>query len=571
VVENLIIHPGIFLIFLFVIYDLLPKSITKVTVISAPIVSYLMFYFRAKYEAPDSLFYYQGHTFSLVTFFLIVLLAGILFAFNNSNDRNNDIKFSLLYCGAALSAIVTNSMIVSFAFIEVMLLAATFLIFNGHTKSSRSIGISYFKIHMLSGTMLFIGIMLHYLEYKSFSITKFDLLDFSSSTSIEVILSRWMILVALLINLGIAPFSYWLSEGYAASSPVGSVFLSAYTTKVAIFLLTQIFIGNKALIYIGIFMGVYGIIYSAIENNLRKIISFNIISQSGLILIALGIGDAAAKDSAMLMAINGTIYTALAMMCMGVVIISTNKQIYSQINHILYDSKFVFLCCASGLASLGAIPFTGGYIGKYLLYRSEYLVINPWLKYVITSISTGIMFSVTIKVLILTFITDFKYQEHDHDKKENTESTSLSTYGVFALFILAFFSIITGIIPEILLHIKIDIFDTTGKDSILLFLGALAGFLVAQKFIIHHGKSTLLQPDWIYRHGLFKVYCFFSNIVFYCHSWILRFKDKEHSRFTDIANSMFGKYGVLVFIKTQQNFIVIAIIVLIIFFINSIY
>jgi len=68
------------------------------------------------------------------------------------------------------------------------------------------------------------------------------------------------------------------------------VFLSAFTTKVAVYVLLRAFPGTELLIYVGLFMVFYGIIYAILENDMRRILAYSIINQVGFMVVGIGIG-----------------------------------------------------------------------------------------------------------------------------------------------------------------------------------------------------------------------------------------------------------------------------------------
>lgn len=551
---NILIHPGIFLILLSLIYDLLAKNTARLLAVLSPFVAYALFYFRMNNGYFDFLFYYQANSFAFVTAFLIILLVGILFALSNNVDKNNDIKFALLYAGSSLSIFLTDNLFIVYILLEIMLVAATFLIFNGRNKLSIIIGTTYFKMHIIVGILFLIGIITHYLLQGKLNIARYDLHDFSSP---QVIIAHFCILSALLINLALPPFSYWLTEGYSAASPVGSVFLSVYTTKVSVFLLYKIFVGNKDLMFIGIFMSFYGIFYAILENNLRRIINFNIISQLGLIIIAIAIGDEASKDSAVLMAFNGIFYIALAMMCAGAVIMIMKQKRYGNIDFIANKMEFVFICSIIAFMSVATLPFSPGYVGKYFLYQSDYVIDHKWLKYTITAIAAGMMFSTAIKFPVFVFLYNFSKLRETKKNKIIPDDYSLPMTAMLALFILAFCCIAIGILPERLLNVHIPLFADLAVDYLFLFLGVLSGFVLSHRLIIYIDKATLVDFDWFYRYLLYRVYKLICFIISVLNDFWLRNRDKFSEYTNRLTHSMFGNYGVFAYSKSHKYFIII--------------
>ena len=135
----------------------------------------------------------------------------------------------------------------------------------------------------------------------------------------------WMILIGILINAAAPPLSAWLADAYPESSPTGSVFLSAFTTKTAVLALILLFPGEPVLIWIGLYMVMYGIIYALLENDARRILAYSIVNQVGFMVCAVGIGTQMALNGAAAHAFAHIIYKALLFMSAGVVVYRTGK------------------------------------------------------------------------------------------------------------------------------------------------------------------------------------------------------------------------------------------------------
>ena len=64
--------------------------------------------------------------------------------------------------------------------------------------------------------------------------------------------AHWLILGGFLINAGAPPLSAWVPDAYPEASPSGAVFLSAFTTKLAIYALARGFPGTEILVPMGV-------------------------------------------------------------------------------------------------------------------------------------------------------------------------------------------------------------------------------------------------------------------------------------------------------------------------------
>lgn len=137
---------------------------------------------------------------------------------------------------------------------------------------------------------------------------------------------RWLILAGFLINAGAWPLSAWLPDAYPESSWSGMVFLSAFTTKTAVYVLMRTLPGTDLLIYVGLFMVFYGIIYAIRENGMRRILAYSIVSQVGFMVTAVGIGTETALNGAAAHAFAHIIYKALLLMSAGSVLHMTGNR-----------------------------------------------------------------------------------------------------------------------------------------------------------------------------------------------------------------------------------------------------
>ena len=138
--------------------------------------------------------------------------------------------------------------------------------------------------------------------------------------------ARWLILAGFLVNAGAPPLSAWLPDAYPEASWSGTVFLSAFTTKTAVYVLMRGFPGTELLIWVGLFMVFYGIVYALLENDMRRILAYSIVNQVGFMVAGIGIGTEMALNGAAAHAFTHIIYKALLLMSAGSVLYMTGKR-----------------------------------------------------------------------------------------------------------------------------------------------------------------------------------------------------------------------------------------------------
>ncbi|EKD39195.1 MAG: NADH dehydrogenase (Quinone), partial [uncultured bacterium] len=214
-----------------------------------------------------------GIIFALITFI------GCLFAFH-VKETGQQVS-ALLYAGGALGATFAGDFITLFAFCELMAVASTYLIWARGDKEAQKAGMRYLLMHLFGGGLLFAGILAHTVETGSILIEQ--LTDRSS-------LSAWLILAGVALNAAVIPLHAWLPDAYPRATVTGAVFLSALTTKTAVYVLLRIFPGWEILIAMGVLMTLYGVVFAVLANDIREILAYHIISQVGYMVAGAGIG-----------------------------------------------------------------------------------------------------------------------------------------------------------------------------------------------------------------------------------------------------------------------------------------
>lgn len=531
---ELVNHPGSVLVCIYLLSYLFKGSALKYVLMISPVVSFFLVVQNLSYT--DIEFFY-------ISALLVSLFCGIIFAYSGQVRDKDNARLALLYFGAGISIVMSSNLFLIFTLFELMLIAATFMIFNGGNRLSSNAGAAYFKLHIFAGVLFLIGTITHYSMYGELVLSGHDFLDFSSTNN--KILS-YSILCALLVNIATPPFSYWLVEGYSATTPAGSVFLSVVTTKISLLVMMKMFLGLECLVYIGIFLGVYGLIYASLESNMRRIINYGIISQIGVVLIAIGIGE---KDLTHYMVISEIVYIALAMMCVCSVVLSLRVKRYFQIPNNIKFSPVLFVCSVVAFCSFSSFPFTPGYVSKYLLYKSSFVLSNQWLGYVISGLTAGMAFVIGIRLPVFIFMKKFY-----HKQSSEGRPYVMTTLRAIALKILSLAVMVLGVFPELIISKKVEMFDSTFFNQLSLLLGALVSFSLLWKFLVVRKKYTLLDFDWFFRYMLKHIYGYCRNIILNAYYY---FSDHGNILFRrKIGNFVmhhFGVNGRFVSISSQKN------------------
>ncbi len=488
------------------VITLLPKKFGDIVLVVTPIISLIHFFSLQDdviaYHFLDQsikLFHYDRINLPFFYVFLIIAFIGIIYNLH-SKDKAEKI-FPLIYGGSSLGLVFAGDFLSLFFFWELMAVFSTFIIWQAKNSSSKEAGLRYLLIHLLGGFFLLSGIILIYKESGLFSFNNFNSKGLSS----------YLILVGFLINAASIPFSAWLPDSYPQSTIGGSVFLSAYTTKSAVYVLIRFFSGFELLIILGSLMAVYGVIYAFMVLDMRRLLSYHIISQVGFMVVGVGLGSPLAINGAISHAFTHIIYKGLLFMSVGAIIYSTGKERLNELGGLLSKLKNIFIFYAIGALSISGAPLLSGFVSKSLTITASQEEHNVFAWLMLNLASTGTFISVALKLPYLAFFSK---------KKEEIITKSIPTNMTIAMFLASSLCLIIGIYPNILyqaLPYKVSYEPYTIEHIIFviqLFLGGFVAFTLYLKNLDAKNYYIILDTDWFYRKGtrlILKAFYFFQE------------------------------------------------------------
>ncbi|MFO1100002.1 MAG: Na(+)/H(+) antiporter subunit D [Xanthobacteraceae bacterium] len=415
------------------------------------------------------------------TIFAIMAFAGGLFALN----QNRVVELATAYCyaGAAIGVAFAGDLLTLFMFWEVMAIASTVVVWSGG-PAARGAGLRYASIHFLGGVLLMAGIAG---EIAATGSLAFEKMALDSAP-------RWLILAGFLINAGAPPLSAWLPDAYPEASWSGMVFLSAFTTKGAVYALLRGFPGTELLVYVGLFMVFYGIIYAILENDMRRILAYSIVNQVGFMVTGIGIGTELALNGAAAHAFAHIIYKALLLMSAGSVLFMTGKRKCTDLGGLIRTMPVTALCGIVGALSISSFPLTSGFVTKSMISAAAGHQHLELVWYLLAAASAGVFLHAGIKFPWFVF-----FQKDSGLRPDEPPWNMRAAMVLFAVLCIAI-----GVAPGplyALLPFPVDYEPYTAGHVVfylqLLLFSGLAFFLMLGWL-----KRTLtitLDVDWFYR------------------------------------------------------------------------
>ncbi len=435
---------------------------------------------------------------------------------------------ALFYIGSALGVVFSGDLISLYFYWEIMAVASVMLILARKDKISYAAGCRYVLVHIVGGLCLLAGILMH--------INATGSVEFSAFTVQNT--ATYLMLIGILVNAAAPPLSAWLPDAYPESTVTGSVVLSAFTTKTAVYTLIRGFPGWEILIVVGCVMALYGIFYALLENDMRRILAYSIINQVGFMVTGVGIGTAMALNGAAAHAFAHIIYKGLLFMSAGAVLYMTGRSKCTDLGGLYKTMPWTMLLGTVGALAISAFPLTSGFTTKSLIIEGavhEHLV---WAWMVLEVASAGVFLHAGIKFPYFVFFAK--------DKGLRPGETNWTM--LIAMGILAFFCIFLGIYPEplyALLPYSMESYHAYTASHVvtqlqLLMFSALVFFLFLP--MLKRTETISLDTDWFYRKGGKIAYVFFdkvgNGINIICERIIMAFVRAMTKFFTDAPGKL---------------------------------
>ena len=417
--------------------------------------------------------------------FHIGALLGIVFSLH-LRDRFELVP-ALVYAGSALGAVFAGDLITLFVFWELMAVSSVCLVWARRTERATGAGFRYLVIQVLSGMLLLGGATAHLLETGTLTFTDIGLDG----------VAGWLIFLAFGIKCAFPFLHNWLTDAYPEATPTGAVFLTVFTTKVAVYALARGFPGTEMLVYIGAAMACFPIFYAVIENDLRRVLAYSMINQLGFMVCGIGIGTELALNGAAAHAFAHILYKALLFMSMGAVLHMTGRINGSDLGGLYKSMPITTVLCIVGAASISAFPLFSGFVSKSMVMSAALGEGYHWVWLALLFASAGVFHHAGIKIPFFAFFA--------HDSGIRTTEPPRNM--LVAMGIAAALCVLIGCWPRLLYDLLPFATDYTAYDTThvlaqlqILFFSALAFvWLKLSGLYPPELPSVNIDVEWLYR------------------------------------------------------------------------
>ena len=488
---SLAFPPALILLLTVACWPFLNTSLRRLLLVGAPLATLLQVFTLQEGMGWQATFLlYEVRPFEVdalrltfgLAFALVTTVAGI-YAWHHEDPKEQ--AAALLYAAGALTVVFAGDLFTLLVGWEIMAVASTLVVWRGGTLEARTAGFRYLIQHLLGGSLLLAGILLHVTEGGSLT---------ASALTEGWSWGKGLILVGILVNAGMPPFHTWIPDAYPKGTVTGSVFLSAFSTKTAVFALALLFPGWEILLPLGIIMTLWGVYYAVLANDIRLILAYHIISQVGYMVAAIGAGGDLGINAGSAHAFNNLLYKTLMFMAAGAVLHAVGRTKLTDLGGLAPQMKWVVALYLVGAASISGFPLFNGFVSKAMALEAAKVGGGYTAYYLLVFAAIGTFLSVGIKLPYYTWF----YRSKGLQVQRPVPRNMLWAMGILAFLCVGFGAedALFNILPHAMEQSFYSVYNIVEVLQLSLFTFIV--FWAYRHHMIGEAKIAL-DVDWFYR------------------------------------------------------------------------
>ena len=349
-----------------------------------------------------------------------------------------------------------------FVFLEIASISSVALIafWGNNLGEPAEAGFKYITVSSIAGLLVLFAVAIFYGQYNVLNMaTIASVMQFTQLDKIALIL----LVTVLAMKAGSVPMHMWTPDAYSEAPEaitmvlVAASQMSLYALFRVTFSLYNISLNTVTIGWIIIILGVLsmfiGVTMAIIQKDIKRLMAYHAISQTGYMLLGVGVGLAVLANPVALEAfgikameggifhiMNHAIYKGLLFLTAGALFYRTGTRDLNKMgglaNNMFYTSIFFII----GAAAIAGIPPFNGFASKLIIYESVYRF-NPLLAIIAMFVSI-----LTLASFVKVFHSAFLGPKLDQYKNVQEVPKSM----LFSMATLAFIIILFGLFPDVI-------------------------------------------------------------------------------------------------------------------------
>lgn len=276
-------------------------------------------------------------------------------------------------------AFITGDLFNLYVWFEVMLLASFVLITLGGSRPQLEGGVKYLILNLLSSTLFLAAAGLLYGKLGTLNMADIAVRLAASPDAWLINSTMMLLMVAFGIKAALFPFFFWLPASYHTPAVVTSALFAGLLTKVGVYALmrgstllfhSQFEVIQGWLLFLAGATMVTGVFGAAVQFEIRKILSFHIVSQIGYIVMGVAVASPLALAGAIFYTLHHIVVKTNLFLIGGLIARRTGSEQLKEIGGLYRWAPGLALLFFVPAFSLGGIPPLSGFWAKFGVIRA---------------------------------------------------------------------------------------------------------------------------------------------------------------------------------------------------------
>ena len=335
----------------------------------------------------------------------VMLLAVLVYAIGQPGAERNHVGFQSVYlilAAGVAASFLTGDLFTLFVAFEMMLTASYVLITLGARRDQVRAGMTYVVISLLASALLLSALALIYSATGTVNMADLSLRMGELSPTVRSAFALFLLLI-FGIKAGLFPLFFWLPDAYPTAPSAVTAIFAGLLTKVGVYAIirTQTLLfppesrPQTLILWIAGLTMVIGVLGAIAQADVKRILSFHIVSQIGYMVMGLGLFTLAGIAGAIFYIVHHIVVKTTLFLTGGLIEHASGSGRLSRVGQLARSAPVVAVLFLIPALSLAGIPPLSGFVAKFGLVAAGTEQSRYWLVAAAIVVSLLTLFSMT--------------------------------------------------------------------------------------------------------------------------------------------------------------------------------
>jgi proton-translocating NADH-quinone oxidoreductase chain M len=377
----------------------------------------------------------------------------------------------LTFAMGMVGTVLATNLIEFYAFFELMLIPAFFLIALYGYATRKRVSLMFFFWTHVGAVLLLLGLLAMGLFAGGFD---FETIKANASK----IPSQWMTLIVFAVVIGIAVklglfiLHIWIPHTYAESPTPISALIAGPMSGIGVYALLRIWIDLLSVsysdysIYInlwGVITMIYGGAMALMQDDIKKLLAYSSISHMGYIIFGLGSQSVLGVTGGTLMWIPHAIGETILFLMAGAIIMKCGTRSMSNLGGLARKMPYTATIAMIAILSMIGVPPTSGFMAEWILFNGALQTgIENMDSFRVVLFSLAIFSTILTSSYLLNMYRKifFGKLSSQYDKLKD-----VNRYGIIPMAFIAALTLFLGVYPDVIINPVIGYTNTIFPDT----------------------------------------------------------------------------------------------------------